>query len=141
MKITKKLITESPWYIVVNKDEMTRLNSRSGGIFTALSNCVIDQGGIVYGSALTSDFVAEHIRVTNKVDLNALCGSKYVQSKLGNTFIDVLKDLEQGMFVLFSGTPCQVSAIKTFLTIKNEKLLKNLLLVEIICHGVPSPKI
>ena len=102
-------------YAVKHKDEEIRAASRSGGIFTALSDLVLDDGGIVYGCVLTEDFTAVHIRAENVAERNRMRGSKYIQSKLGDTFKNVQKDLDTGRSVLFSGTSCQVAGLKQFL--------------------------
>lgn len=76
-------------YAVKHKDEATRAASRSGGIFTALSDLVLSNGGVVYGCVLTDDFDAVHIRTDNAEERNRMRGSKYIQSKLGDTFRNV----------------------------------------------------
>lgn len=121
-------------YAVKHIDENIRAASRSGGIFTALSDLILADGGIVYGCALTEDFTAVHIRAENAAERNRMRGSKYIQSKLGDTFKNVQKDLEAGKSVLFSGTSCQVAGLKQFLG----KEYSNLFCVDIVCHGVPS---
>ena len=80
-------------YAVKHKDEATRAASRSGGIFTAPSNQVLSIGGVIYGCVLTDDFNAVHIRAENEEDRNRMRGSKYIQSKLGDTFKSVKEDL------------------------------------------------
>ena len=99
-------------YAVKHKDEMTRAASRSGGIFTALSDQVLSNGGVVYGCVLTDEFDAVHIRTDNEEDRNRMRGSKYIQSKLGDTFKSVKEDLDAQKSVLFSGTSCQVAGLK-----------------------------
>ena len=122
-------------YAVKHKDEKIREASRSGGIFTALSDWFLATGGIVYGCVLTEDFTAVHIRAESIAERNRMRGSKYIQSKLGDTFKSVQNDLDVGNCVLFSGTSCQVAGLKQFL----RKEYENLLCVDIVCHGVPSP--
>lgn len=124
-------------YAVKHKDEATRIASRSGGIFTALSDQTLLSGGVVYGCVLTESFDAVHIRAENKKERDRMRGSKYIQSKLGKTFRMVRADLEEGKNVLFSGTSCQVAGLKKFLG----KDYKNLFCVDIVCHGVPSNKV
>lgn len=121
-------------YAVKHKDEKIRAASRSGGIFTALSDLILADGGIVYGCVLTEDFTAIHIRAESVAERNRMRGSKYIQSKLGDTFKNVQKDLDAGKWVLFSGTSCQVTGLKQFL----RKEYSNLFCVDIVCHGVPS---
>lgn len=122
-------------YAVKHKDEEIRAASRSGGIFTALSDLTLVNGGIVYGCVLTEDFTAVHIRAENVAERDRMRGSKYIQSRLGDTFKSVQKDLDTGKNVLFSGTSCQVAGLKQFLG----KEYSNLFCVDIVCHGVPSP--
>ncbi len=124
-------------YAVKHKDEATRAASRSGGIFTALSDQVLSNGGVVYGCALTDDFDAVHIRADNAEERNRMRGSKYIQSKLGNTFKNVKADLDARRSVLFSGTSCQVAGLKKYLG----KEYDDLFCVDIVCHGVPSKKV
>ena len=124
-------------YAVKHKDEATRAASRSGGIFTALSDQVLSDDGVVYGCVLTDDFNAVHIRADNEEDRNRMRGSKYIQSRLGDTFKNVKVDLDAQRSVLFSGTSCQVAGLRKYLG----KEYKNLLCVDIVCHGVPSKKV
>lgn len=124
-------------YAVKHKDEATRAASRSGGIFTALSDLVLSNGGVVYGCVLTDDFDAVHIRTDNAEERNRMRGSKYIQSKLGDTFRNVKADLDVRRNVLFSGTSCQVAGLKKYIG----KEYDNLFCVDIVCHGVPSKKI
>lgn len=124
-------------YAVKHINEDIRAASRSGGVFTALSDLILKDGGIVYGCVLTEDFTAVHIRAESEVERNLMRGSKYIQSKLGNTFENVKKDLLTGRKVLFSGTSCQVHGLKRFLRTDYH----NLFCVDIVCHGVPSKKV
>lgn len=124
-------------YAVKHKDEATRVASRSGGIFTALSDLAFAKNGVVYGCVLDENFNAIHIRADNYEDRNRMRGSKYIQSKLGETYKSVRSDLVDGCFVLFSGTSCQVAGLREYLG----KEYTNLVCVDIVCHGVPSPKV
>ena len=124
-------------YAVKHKDEATRATSRSGGIFTALSDLVLSNGGVVYGCVLTDDFDAVHTRADNAEERNRMRGTKYIQSKLGDTFRNVKADLDVRRNVLFSGTSCQVSGLKKYLG----KEYNNIFCVDIVCHGVPSKKV
>lgn len=124
-------------YAVKHKDEATRAASRSGGIFTALSDWVLARDGVVYGCVLDEDFNAIHIRAEKCEERDRMRGSKYIQSKLGDIYKKVKSDLTDGCFVLFSGTSCQVAGLRQFLG----KDYDNLLCVDIVCHGVPSPKV
>ena len=111
--------------------------STSGGVFSALANAYINDGGKVYGAAFDNNFRVKHIGIDNVVDLNKLRGSKYVQSNTENTYTEVKNDLENNKKVLYSGTACQIAGLKNFLG----KDYENLLTIDIVCHGVPSQKI
>lgn len=123
-------------YAVKHKDEDTRLNSRSGGAFSALSDWFLERDGVIYGCVMANGR-ARHIRTTNKMGRDKMRGSKYVQSSLGESFSMVEKDLHSGKQVLFTGTSCQVKGLQNYLG----KEYSNLLCVDILCHGVPSPKV
>lgn len=124
-------------YAVKHKDLAARMASRSGGVFTAVSDLVLQDKGVVYGCILNEEFDAVHARAQTKEQRNKMRGSKYVQSMIGNTFLSVKKDLDQGRQVLFSGTSCQIAGLRAFLNNENQ----NLFCVDIVCHGVPSPKV
>lgn len=123
-------------YAAKHKDENTRANSRSGGIFTALSDQFLS-GGVVYGCVLDENWNAIHIRTTSVNKRNMMRGSKYIQSAMGDCFRQVKTDLEDGKDVLFSGTSCQIAGLRCFL----QKEYSNLLCVDIVCHGVPSKRV
>lgn len=108
--------------------------SASGGFFYAAAEAIINIGGVVFGCAWNSKNEAEHIRVVKFDELAKLQGSKYVQSRIGNTFAEAKKDLENGLSVLFSGTPCQIAGLKGFLSVE----YSNLFTLDLVCHGVPS---
>ncbi len=115
-------------------------DSSSGGVFAELARYVLSQNGIVFGSALEKvdyKFVIKHISVDNEKDLYKLQGSKYVQSDIGSTFKEAKKLLEEGKKVLYSGTPCQIAGLKTFL----HKDYENLLTVDLSCTGVPNQRL
>ena len=118
-------------------DEKKRFEATSGGAFMTIAEKFVADGGAVYGAAFEEDYVVKHIRVDNSENLTKLRGSKYVQSVTYGIFESVKKDLQSGIKVLFSGTPCQVSALKNYLGKDNEKLYT----IDIVCHGVPSPKV
>lgn len=122
-------------YGAFNKNLDTRMKSSSGGVFSVLAENVIDKGGAVFGVGLNENFEAVHMCVENKEDLHKLRGSKYVQSKVGDSLKKAKEILEQGRMVLFSGTPCQIEGLKAYLGRDYE----NLITQDIICHGVPSP--
>lgn len=112
--------------------------SRSGAAFIAISDYVLENGGIVYGVGYKDHFVVTHKRATTKEERNEFKGSKYVQSDLDGIFRQVKNDLKSGKTVLFSGTPCQTAGLNSFV---GKKLREKLILVDIVCHGVPSPYI
>ncbi len=121
-------------YAAVNKKKSE--GSSSGGIFPLLSSYVLDKGGIVFGAAMSKSCEkVVHMGVEETESLRFLQGSKYVQSDIENTFILARKELEKGRFILFSGTPCQIAGLKSYL----KRDYDTLLTVEVICHGVPSP--
>ena len=123
-------------YAVKHKDEKIRTNSRSGGIFTAISDQFLN-GGVVYGCVLNGDLDVCHVRTESKAGRDKMRGSKYVQSRMGDCFRQIKNDLENGKKVLFSGTSCQVSGLRCFL----QKEYDNLFCLDIVCHGVPSPRV
>lgn len=127
-------------YGVKHKDEVVRSLSRSGGVFTALSDLTLDEGGAVYGCALDENLNAIHKRAVTKEERDSFRGSKYVQSQIGYVFKEVKDDLDSGNKVLFSGTPCQIHGLINFLTLKKVDM-SGLFTVEILCHGAPSPRI
>ncbi len=124
-------------YAIINKNENIRLKSSSGGIFTLIAENIIEKGGVVFGASFDERFMVKHIKVEDKDNLQKLRGSKYVQSNINDTFKDVKEILETGRMVLFTGTPCQINGLYTFLNKKYD----NLCTQDIICHGVPSPKV
>lgn len=135
MKEGRKSVQEQQFYAIKHKNLNIRMNSRSGGFFTSLSDYIIEQGGIVYGCILNEEFEAEHIRADNFHDRDRMRGSKYIQSDIKQCYIQAKKDLEQGKIVLFTGTPCQIAGLKAYLNQEYDKLIT----MDIICHGVPSP--
>ena len=123
-------------YACYNKDKDVRLSSSSGAVFSSLAEYVLNKNGIVYGVAMSENcYSAEFIAVTDRSGLIKLRGSKYLQAKVGNTFKKVEVELQVGKLVLFTGTGCQVNGLKNFL----EKDYDNLICVDVICHGAPSP--
>lgn len=125
-------------YAYQNSNNDIRMNSTSGGAFTALSDYVLENKGAVYGAVLIRNEVV-HIRGTTVQERDMMRGSKYVQSNISGMFQLIKKDLVDGVMVLFSGTPCQVSAVKKFLgPYASHELFY---VCDIICHGVPSPKV
>ncbi len=121
-------------WAVWRNDEKLRSQSSSGGMASAISEYVINNGGIVYGCAFVPNFSFKHIRCTTINDLQRLKGSKYVQSDIREVYKSIAEDLKKGLKVLFIGTPCQVAGVKMFFN----KAKDNLLTVDLVCHGVPS---
>ena len=121
-----------------NKDELLRYKSTSGGIFYLLANSVIKSNGVVYGAAFEKNFYVSHKRISTVEEIEDLMGSKYVQSDTRHTFSEVENDLKQGRRVLYSGVPCQIAAVQSYLAAKQCDTA-SLLLVEVVCHGSPSP--
>lgn len=122
-------------FACVNKNEDIRLKSSSGGIFTLLAEKIIEAGGVVFGAAFDKDLSVHHIAIKEKADINMLRGSKYLQSTIGNCYLEAETYLKDGQLVLFSGTPCQIRGLRGYLY----KDYPNLITQDIICHGVPSP--
>lgn len=128
--------TEPECYAAAAEDEI-RMKSSSGGIFSLLAEHILDKGGYICGAAFDKDWSVRHIVIDNKQDLAKLRGSKYVQSDTENCYRETKKLLDAGKEVLFSGCPCQIAGLYSFLGKKYEKLFT----VDILCHGTPSPGI
>lgn len=123
-------------YAAMNTDDTARLKSSSGGVFSLLAQEIIELGGIVVGVSMSPDCkVAQHTIVDSKENLELLLGSKYLQSNVGNSYQKIKNELNNEKTVLFSGTPCQVAALHSYLG----KEYENLICIDLICHGVPSP--
>lgn len=114
-----------------------RQKTSTAGFFYLSAQHVLQQGGKVYGAAWTKDWHVHHIGIEKMEDLPLLCGSKYLQSNIENTYQEVKNDLDQGRKVLYSGCPCQIAGLYAYLG-KNK--YDTLFTIEVICHGVPSPK-
>jgi Coenzyme F420-reducing hydrogenase, beta subunit len=128
---------EMPYvYAIKHKDEIVRMNSTSGGAFTAISDFVLKQGGVVFGAAFDNNMNVIHQTAKNSAERDKFKGSKYVQSDLNNIFHEVKELLLDNKYVLFTGTPCQVSGLNSYLGgIRTDRLI----LCDIVCHGTPSP--
>lgn len=124
-------------YACWHKNDEVRMRSSSGGVFSALAEMVLDQGGVVFGAAYGENLHVHHIGIEKAEDLDKLRRSKYVQSEIGDTIKQVKQYLENGRQVLFVGTPCQVVGLYAFLGEEYD----NLLTADLICGGVPSPKV
>lgn len=118
-----------------NRDESVRSASSSGGVFTALAEDLINRRGVVFGVSFGRDWNTAHTYTETVGGLSAFRGSKYVQSNTGTSFKEARAFLRSGREVLFTGTPCQIAGLKRYLA----KDYPNLLTVEVLCHGVPSP--
>lgn len=124
-------------YAAYVKDEVLRANSSSGGIFSVLAESVLQMGGVVFGAAFDHDFSVKHIAVETSAELERLRGSKYVQSRIENTYEEAKDFLDCGRIVLYTGTACQIAGLKAYL----KKTYENLYTLDVLCHGVPSPKL
>ena len=125
-------------FLFVNRSIEARKNSSSGGAFSVLANAVVNEGGYVLGAEFADDYSVQHNVYNDKEHVKRFQTSKYVQSNVGSSYEKVYELLKNGSKVLFSGTPCQVSALVTYLKVKN-CATDNLLTVDFICHGVGSP--
>ena len=119
-----------------HKDMDEVMKSRSGAVFAAISDYILEQEGVIYGAGYKDHFRVAHKRATTKEERDEFRGSKYVQSDLTGIFHQVKEDLKNGLTVLFSGTGCQCAGLNAFI---GKKLRTNLILVDIVCHGVPGP--
>lgn len=124
-------------YAARNRDESVRLASSSGGVFTRLAEWILDRGGVVFGARFNEKWEVVHDYAETREALARFRGSKYVQSRIGDTYRQAERFLKEGRMVLFTGTSCQIAGLKRFLRREYE----NLLAVDVICHGVPSPKV
>ena len=121
---------------VKSRNEAERLKSSSGGVFIALAREVIDKGGVVFGAVFDENWEVHHVCAERIDDVYPMMGSKYVQSRIENTFKEAESFLKQGRVVLFTGSPCQIAGLRSYLRFKD---YPNLLAVDFLCHGVPSP--
>lgn len=124
-------------YAAMNKDEHVRAQSASGGMFTLIASEVLKKGGVVFGVKFDEEWNVVFDHAENMEELDAFRRSKYVQAWLGDTFKDVKAFLEKNRLVLFTGTPCQIVGLRHYLG----KEYENLLLMDLVCEGVPSPKV
>ena len=120
-----------------SKDHDLRMKSSSGGIFGELAKGILEREGIVFGVSLQNGTRAYHHSVHTFEELSQLQGSKYLQSELGDSYVQAENFLKAGRTVLFSGTPCQIVGLKNYLG----KTYTSLYTVAVACHGVPSPKL
>ncbi len=123
-------------FAAICKDLNILKSSASGGIFTLLAKNVLEENGVVFGARFNNDYSGVyHDYITNFKDIYLFQGSKYIQSDIGNTYHKARQFLQDGRKVLFSGTPCQIAGLNNFLGGYNKQLIT----VEVVCHGVPSP--
>ena len=120
---------------VKNRNEEERMASSSGGVFIALARKVIDSGGVVFGAVFDENWEVVHAYADTMDGVRPMMGSKYVQSRIGESYRAAERFLKEGREVLFTGTPCQVTGLHNYL----RKDYPNLLSVDFLCHGVPSP--
>lgn len=137
INVKKEEQFEQIGYAVQNKNEQILRESTSGGAFTAIAESIIKKGGVVFGAAFDDDLTVKHISVDNINDLSKFRNSKYVQSEIGTSYSEAKKLLDDNVPVCFSGTPCQIEGLISFL----KKPYDNLITVDIVCHAVPSPLI
>ena len=121
---------------VKNPNEEERMNSSSGGVFLPLAREVINQGGVVFGAVYDANWEVHHVYAEKIEEVYPMMGSKYLQSRIENAYKEAERFLKQGREVLFVGSPCQIAGLRTFLRNKD---YPNLLAVDFLCHGVPSP--
>ena len=122
-------------YAARNKDENIVKKSSSGGLFIPLSDYILEENGMICGAKFNEEYLVTHDITNNKEIRDSFCGSKYLQSNVGDIYKEVEKNLKVGRKVLFTGTPCQVDGLKNYLN----KEYDNLVLMDFVCHGVPSP--
>lgn len=138
LKEIKKTVENYPKaYAMYNKNEDELLKSSSGGIFSVIANYVLENNGVVFGAAYDEELNVNHIKINNKKELEKLRSSKYVQSNIKNTYKEAEDELQKNKMVLFSGTPCQIEGLKSYLL----KEYENLITCDLVCHGVPSQKL
>ncbi len=130
-------ITPLHVYAAKNKCEEELMASSSGGLFILIAKKIISEGGVVFGAKFNEKWEVEHAYAETEEGLKAFMGSKYVQSRIGNCYKEAKTFLLSRRKVLFTGTSCQIAGLKNFLG----KDYDNLLTVDVICHGVPSPKV
>ena len=121
---------------VKNSNEKERMASSSGGVFLPLAREIIKQGGVVFGAVYDEQWEVHHVYAEKMEDVYPMMGSKYLQSRIENAYKQAEQFLKQGRDVLFVGSPCQIAGLRTFL---RKKEYPNLLAVDFLCHGVPSP--
>lgn len=129
--------TETKVFVGYNMDDNVRRESSSGGVFSLIAEWILQKNGVVFGAAFDDCFEVHHIVIETRNDLWKLRGSKYVQSRMEDIFPQVKHCLEKKRNVLFSGTACQIAGLQKYLNVESEYLYT----IDILCHGVPSPKV
>ena len=129
--------TEKLFFAVRHKNPEILINSSSGGAFSALAEYVLENKGVVYGAVYNKKMQVVHARAINKNEYALMRGSKYSQSDIYGIYSKCKEDLKRGVLVLFTGTPCQIAGLKSYLT----RSYENLITVDLVCHAVPSPKV
>lgn len=137
INVQKEDPKEQTAYLIQNNDEKVLNESTSGGAFTGFARTIIENGGVVFGAALDEKLEVCHICVQSEEELYRFRNSKYVQSVMGDCFQQARSFLDSGRQVLFSGTPCQIEGLKSFL----RKEYDNLYAVDVVCRACPSPLI
>lgn len=136
LSVKGDILKQPAAYYIRSKDEDVLKVSSSGGIFYELAKTVLQKGGVVFGAVWGEKYdEVYHRSISSIEDLHLLQGSKYVQSDSKNCYAEAKKLLDAGTLVCYSGTPCQIAGLLTFL----KKDYDNLLTCDLICHGVPSP--
>lgn len=123
-------------YAAKNNDPEVKRRSSSGGVFYPLAEAIINDGGVVFGAKFNEQWDVVHGYAETLEDAKAFQGSKYVQSRIGQSFMQAEQFLKAGRKVMFTGTPCQIAGLKHFL---RKDYGNQLLTVDVVCHGVPSP--
>ena len=126
---------ETKAYAAINRNESIRAKSSSGGVFYALARWTIEHSGVVFGARFNEQWEVVHDYADTIKGIEPFMGSKYVQSCIGDSYKEAKRFLEEGKWVLFSGTPCQLGGLRSYLGKDYERLIQ----VDLICHGVPSP--
>ena len=121
-------------FLFQHGDETIRKQSTSGGAFTAIATQTLADGGVVFGATFGKEFNVHHIYIERTNDLQLFRNSKYVQSDMGDSYRQCRDFLKQGRKVLFSGTPCQIEGLNSYL----RRGYDNLTMVDVVCHSVPS---
>lgn len=133
--LARPVQTLQPIQVLAARNQDFLQGSSSGGVFPVLARNVIEEGGLVYGAVMNQDLTVSHEEASDMKGIDAMRGSKYVQSELYAAYDDVRSALEEGAEMMFTGTPCQIAGLKSYLG----KNYEGLFLVDCACHGVPAP--